>query len=246
MPRREPATDHRLSGWARLVAASAALLTVAVVTVVVWGLVTTEKRVATYSVRGSLDAIELDLGDADVEVLGAGGGATVQVRRTDSYAFGQSAQTTRGVRSGVLRIRSRCRAAVLGSCGASYRLRIPDNVPLAIRTAAGSVRLDGYRGSATVNTASGTVEVAGWCGFQLKVRASQGDVSAATSCAPERLELRSRSGDVRAQVPAGRYRVDADSNAGSRRVSGLTVADDATFQIQALSSSGNVDVEAIR
>ena len=56
--------------------------------------------------------------------------------------------------------------------------------------------------------------------------------------------LRSRSGDVRAVVPAGRYRVDADSDGGSSRVAGLTPVEDAPFQIQALSTSGDVTVEA--
>jgi hypothetical protein len=44
-------------------------------------------------------------------------------------------------------------------------------------------------------------------------------------------------------VPAGRYRVDADTDTGSRRVAGLISAEDAPFQIQALSTAGNVDVE---
>jgi hypothetical protein len=246
MPHRAHDAEHRLSGWARLVAASAALLAFAAGTLIVWGVVTSQKRVAAYSVRGALDAIELDLGDADVEVVGAGGGATVQVRRTDAFAYGQSAQTSRGVQDGILRIRSRCPATVMGSCSAGYRLRVPDNVPLVVRTGGGSVRLDGYRGSATINTSTGDVDVAGWCGFKLQVRAGRGNVQAATACAPERLDLRTRVGDVRAQVPRGRYRVDADTDSGRRKVTGLTLAEDAAFQIQALSGTGNVDVEAIR
>jgi hypothetical protein len=51
---------------------------------------------------------------------------------------------------------------------------------------------------------------------------------------------------VSVTVPPGRYRVDADSDTGRRAVRGLESADDAPFQIQALSSSGNVDVEAAR
>ena len=55
---------------------------------------------------------------------------------------------------------------------------------------------------------------------------------------------RQRTGDVRAVVPPGRYQVDADSDVGSRSVHGVTAADDAPFQIQALSSGGDVTVEA--
>jgi len=45
-------------------------------------------------------------------------------------------------------------------------------------------------------------------------------------------------------VPPGRYQVDADSDVGSRTVRGLTPAEDAPFQIQVLSSAGDVTVEA--
>ena len=69
-------------------------------------------------------------------------------------------------------------------------------------------------------------------------------MNAGASCALERMELRSRTGDVRAVVPAGRYQVDAETDDGERTVRGVTVAEDAPFQIQALSSSGDVAVEA--
>ena len=48
---------------------------------------------------------------------------------------------------------------------------------------------------------------------------------------------------MKAVGPAGRYRVDADTDGGDRRVVGLAAADDAPFQIQALSGTGDVDVE---
>jgi hypothetical protein len=49
---------------------------------------------------------------------------------------------------------------------------------------------------------------------------------------------------VSAVVPPGRYQIDADSTDGSSRIRGLTPADDAPFQIQALSNSGDVDLQA--
>jgi hypothetical protein len=45
-------------------------------------------------------------------------------------------------------------------------------------------------------------------------------------------------------VPPGRYQVDAVSDDGDRSVRGVTEAEDAPFQIQALSSAGDVAVEA--
>ena len=133
---------------------------------------------------------------------------------------------------------------MLGSCHASYRLAVPDNVPLVIQTGSGSVSLTGVRSSVSVNTGSGPVSANGFCGFQLRVTSDSGGVRAMAECSADRLELRSRAGDVRAIVPAGRYQIDAQSDSGAVRVRGLTNAPDAPFQIQALSTSGDVSVEA--
>ena len=69
-----------------------------------------------------------------------------------------------------------------------------------------------------------------------------GDVRAVASCTPQRLQLRSRAGSVQALVPPGRYRVDAESDEGKRSVRGVTTGDDAPFQVQALSTTGDVRV----
>jgi hypothetical protein len=78
----------------------------------------------------------------------------------------------------------------------------------------------------------------------LRASSDSGDVRALSECSADRLELRSRAGDVRAVVPSGRYQIDAQSESGSSRIRGLTSAPDAPFQIQALSTSGDVSVEA--
>jgi hypothetical protein len=210
-----------------------------------WWLLTAETSVASYAVRGSVNGITLDLGAADAEIIGGGDRPEIRVRRTDEFAFGRRAVSRREAMAGELTISSRCpRSAVLHVCSARYRLTVPDNVRVTVRTTSGNVRFNGYRGSAQVDTGSGDVAVTGFCGFALRARAQSGDVGATASCALERLELRSRTGNVRATVPAGRYQVDAVSDDGERTVRGLTAAEDAPFQIQALSSAGDVTVEA--
>jgi DUF4097 and DUF4098 domain-containing protein YvlB len=147
------------------------------------------------------------------------------------------------VLAGRLSIVSRCPRQVLGDCRTSYRVTVPDNVAVAVITSSGAVRLTGVRASVQVQTGSGGVAAGGFCGFSLRAISDAGDVRAAADCSTERLELRSRSGDVRAVVPAGRYRVDAESDSGRRRVRGVTADDDAPYQVQALSTSGDVTVE---
>jgi putative adhesin len=237
-------TPHRRpSPWALLVAGSAVVVLGCALVLGVWWLQSSRKQIATYAVRGAVSQITLDLGGADATVVGGGSGRAVEVQRTDQYSFGRRAHANRDVSGGVLRLRSRCPDTVLASCSASYRVKVPDNIPVTVRTSSGDVRFSAYRGSASIATSTGNITVGGYCGFLLQARAETGDVRASTSCSPERLVLRSRSGDVRAIVPAGRYRVDADTDGGTRRVVGLTPAEDAPFQIQALSSAGDVDVE---
>lgn len=232
------------SRWTLLVAASALVVLGVALLIAVWWALSSEQRVTSYAVRGSLDSISLDLGNADAEIVGGRDSPVVEVRRTDRFAFGQPAERLRDVSDGVLRLRSRCAPAILGSCSATYRLVVPNNVPVAVRTGSGDVRLAGFRGSARIQTLTGDIAASSFCGFQLQARADQGDVSATAACAPERLELRSRTGDVRAVVPPGRYRVDADSDDGTRTVRGLAPVDDAPFQILALSRGGDVRIEA--
>jgi hypothetical protein len=236
------ALTRHASSWGWLVTVSAFSLLTAALVLAVWWAASDEERTATYNVRGSVTGIALDIGEADLQIVGGGNQTALQVSHTDRFAFGHPPEAERIVRGGMLELRSRCPAALLGSCSSAYRLRVPDNVPVRVKTTSGSVSSSGYRGSATVDTRSGDVDFDGWCGFNLQVQADVGNVRAAAACAPQRLQLRSRTGSVQALVPPGRYRVDAESDEGKRSVRGLTTGDDAPFQVQALSTTGDVRV----
>jgi hypothetical protein len=236
------ALTRHASSWGWLVTVSAFSLLTAALVLAVWWAATDEERSASYNVRGSVTAIALDIGEADLQIVGGGNQTALQVSHTDRFAFGHPPDAVRIVRGGTLELRSRCPAALLGSCSSAYRLRVPDNVPVRVKTTSGSVNSSGYRGSATVDTRSGDVDFDGWCGFNLQIQADVGNVRAAAACAPQRLQLRSRTGSVQALVPPGRYRVDAESDEGKRSVHGLSTGDDAPFQVQALSTTGDVRV----
>jgi hypothetical protein len=238
------ARHHGRSRWAWLVTISAVIVLAVALTIGLWWAASSERRVTSYTVRGSLDAIALDLGDADAEIVGGRDEPVVEVRRTDRFAFGHPASNARTLSDGVLRLRSRCAPTAIGTCATSYRLSVPNNVPISVVTGSGDVELSGFRGSARIATRTGDIAASSFCGFLLDARAESGNVSATAACAPERLELRSRTGDVRGVVPPGRYRVDAESDEGSRTVSGIDEVEDAPFQILALSGAGDVQVEA--
>jgi hypothetical protein len=227
--------------WTSLVVACAATLIAAALGLAIWWAVTKETRIASYRVTGTLTRVEIDVRSGDAEVIDAPGNA-VEVRRTDSFAFDRRAHERRGINGGVLRIASRCPRVAVGSCSSSYRVAVPENVPVVIRSTDGSVRLSAFRGSADVQTGSGDVTVDGFCGFALSVKTAEGNARATATCSPQSLSLRSSSGDLEATVPAGGYRVEADSNTGGAEVAGLQRNPSAPYEVQALSDSGNVTV----
>jgi Toastrack DUF4097 len=236
------AAPERGAAWWWLVAASVLILVAVAVTLAVWWAASRETRTTSYRVLGDLAGVRLDLGDADVEI--DGGASAVEVRRIDRFAYGAPSRERRAVKDGTLSISSRCPDQVIGSCRVTYRLAVPDNVPLEIQTSSGAVSLTGVRATVTVNTGSGAIAATGFCGFQLRASSDTGAVRALSECSADRLELRSRAGDVRAVVPSGRYQIDAQSESGAVRLRGLANVPDAPFQISALSTSGDVTVEA--
>src|SRR4051794_22212294 len=236
----------RVSPWGRVVAISALLVVGAAVTLVVGALASAHERRASYPVTGSLNGLSFDLGDGSIVIAGGGRRAGISVSRTERYSFGHDARTVRAVAGGVFRVRSRCPTSVFRGCSVHYRVVVPDNVPVEVRTSDGDVTLSGYRGSARVVTGSGAITVDGYCGNSLDLRAGDGAVDVSATCAPPRLTLRTRSGDVHAAVPAGRYDVDAESTSGGESVTGLIASPDAPYTIQALSGSGDIAVEARR
>jgi hypothetical protein len=240
----ESPTHHaRLTPWTRLVAVCAVLVVGCLVALATLAVASQGERIVSYPVRGSVNGLQLDLGDADVVVARGGRRPAVEIQRRESYAFGHTATARRQIDGGVFMLRSRCPRTVLHSCSVRYRVVVPDNIPIDIRTGSGSIRLEGYRGSARVASGSGNVTITDFCGFGLQARAESGTIAANVDCALQQLSLRSTSGSVHVVVPPGRYRLDAETAAGRRTVRGVIEASDAPFTLQALSSSGDVTVE---
>jgi hypothetical protein len=232
-----------MSTWALIVAASCFALAAAAAAMGVLWLATSGNRSVSYPFSGPLLRIEIEVGSGDVHILG-GGRSDVHVRKTERFAYGHSPQERLDLDGGVLKIVSQCASLIVGTCSADYELAVPDNVALTVRATDGDVRLDGYRGSVDVATTRGRIAINRFCGFLLQATARRGNIDVDTDCASERLELRSDSGDVTAVVPGGRYRIDADANDGQVVLRDVVAADDAPWEIQALSGRGDVTIVA--
>ena len=191
----------------------------------------------------SLVGIELRVQSGDVTVVG-GSQSGVLITTSNRSAFGHGPREHRSLSAGIVQISSTCPRLVLGSCAASYRIDVPDDVPISVRAENGSVRLESYHGSADIATNRGAITVEGYCGFVLGAASASGNVTVSSACSPEQLTLRSGSGNVSVVVPAGNYRIQAASNTGAQSVKGLLNDDGAPWAIQALSNSGTVRVAA--
>src|SRR3954469_6150909 len=99
------ALSRHASSWGWLVTVSAFALLTAGLVMAVWWAATEEERTATYQVRGSVTGITLDIGEADLQIVGGGSQAALQVSRTDRFAYGHPPESERVVRGGELRLR---------------------------------------------------------------------------------------------------------------------------------------------
>ena len=237
---RSPARPIRAS-WTVLVAASIALLLLIAVALAVTRGLTTRTELTSYLARGTPERIVLTLESGDAEIVGGGRGL-VEVRRTARYSYGHAPRERRSATDGQLRIASACPSIFLGGCTADYRVTIPDNVPVTVRSAGGTVRLAGVRGSADIQSGAGDVDVDTFCGFSLAIETTSGDARTTASCSPQRLEMSSVSGKLNATVPVGTYRVEAESEQGAQEVTDLDISSQAPFEIRMVSESGNVTV----
>ena len=234
---------RRITPWGLVLVDSAATLLIAGVALVALWLSSIQTRTVSSRLPASLGGIELHVQSGDVAIVG-GSRTGVSISSSDRSVFGHGPREQRSLRGGILRITSGCPHMVVGSCSASYRIDVPNDVPISIRTEHGDIRLDGYSGSADIATDTGAINVEGYCGFVLGAASASGDVTVSTACSPERLTLRSDSGDVSATVPPGNYGIHAASDAGSTSVRGLIDDGGAPWAIQALSNTGNVRLSA--
>ena len=148
------------------------------------------------SVRGTVTAITLDIGEADLQIVGGGGQAALQVSHTDRFSFGHPAEAERVVRGGDA-------AAALALPGRADRQLLVRLPAARARQRAGQgqdherrrllqrlPRLGDRR-----HHLGQTSNFDGWCGFNLQIRADVGR-------RPRRRLLRARSACSCARAPA--------------------------------------------
>ena len=144
-----------LSPWGRVVAISALLVVGGIAALVIASFASTKEVRPSFTVEGTLEALTFDVADGDIVIVGGGRRDSVEVQREERYSFGHRPRIEKQPGPGVFGLRSRCPVTLLGPCRVSYRIVVPDNVGLDIRTTYGDVSLRGYRGSAQITSGAG-------------------------------------------------------------------------------------------
>ena len=162
--------------------------------------------------------IKADSGDIDI-VPGEG---SVDVERTDRYVL-DSPDVTRTLDDGVLTIESKCDSVLAPFCATDFRVEVPRDVTVDVRTYSGDVDIDGITGR--------QIDARSYVGDVHVDAARKGDVTARTNV-----------GDVDVEVPRGTYAIDSDTAVGDSDVDGLVSSDGARHEVDARADVGSVDV----
>ena len=153
-------------------------------------------------------ACAFDLGDGDIVIVGGGRRDGVEVQRSERSSFGHDAgdrapRARRRLRREVALpdVAARARAA------SRYRVVVPDNVAVDVRTTGGDVTLPrlsrharGWRPTAARSRSPATAAT------RSTPAPARGDIAFDADCAPPRLSLRSNTGTIRALIPPGQLR----------------------------------------
>jgi hypothetical protein len=181
----------------------------------------------------------------DVHVTTGRSVLLVERRRT---VEGRAVHAKRRLRKGVLTVSDTCGGHdVFGRavCAADFDVIVPAGVALDVSTSDGDVTVDGRPTSLRVSTIDGDVEVRG-CVVRSTLQSQNGDLNVTTSCAPTTLVVGTSDGDVAIRLPAGRYALRTLTSDGDVHVSGVIRDPRARRVVHVSTSSGDIDVEALR
>lgn len=215
----------------------------------------TKTMTADATVTEAVTSVEVtDAASGSIRVS-PGSGPGVGIHRTVHYRDGTPPSPGQRVSGGVLTFDKGCE-----NCYIDYELTVPASagVTLAsasgdvdvrgvasadVRTASGRVTAESIAGGFSARTSSGDVTGGGLGGREVRVDTQSGATELGFASAPGSVTAQAVSGDVRVTVPAGRYRVEAATKSGQRRVD-VPSDPGAGARIAVESLSGNVTVSA--
>lgn len=208
--------------------------------------------------KRSFTNLSLELENVSVEIEPGPAGQVRVVRDLEWSTFRPEVRET--WEGDTLRIKMDCPIEIVQPCHASYRLGVPEQIPVSVNSgggyvavrertgkidvdlSGGGVRLDDTSGDVNVTSVAGDVWIVGSRSKSVVVKADAGDTYLAFTAPPTNVEARTTAGNLNIQVPRGAdYLVDAENVAGSREVSVEQTAG-ALHRIYARNSAGDLSV----
>ncbi|MGX7762662.1 DUF4097 domain-containing protein [Streptomyces angustmyceticus] len=193
----------------------------------------------TYTVPDKVTALTATTHGGDIEVVPVDTGGSVKV--TEKYVYNESKPTPEhSVKGGRLTLKA-AECGMGRRCEVGYRVLLPRNASVELRTSGGDITVHGAAGGITAETSGGDINVADSPARTAKARTSGGDVDLALSAAPDEVSGRTSGGDVTIRLPKGSYAVDASTSGGDREVS-VPTDEESAHKVMARSSGGDVTV----
>lgn len=219
----------------------------------------------TVRIEDRIDRVEIDVSSGHVEIVGSPSGET-RLDFSVKSGWSRDGGIDHAVVGQTLRVTGGCDTGIfLGIwCESDVTITVPSSAVVSadaaagtlvvrglagetvLESSAGSISVTDQRGSLTAHSDAGSVEVSGLDAETAKVTSSAGSVSVSAVSPPLSLDAESSAGSVRVSVPDDvAYDVETDSAVGREVVSVSSVAG-SRYEIRAFSSAGSVEVVGTR
>lgn len=214
----------------------------------------------TVTVPERVDRVEIDVSSGRVEIVGSPSGET-RLDFSVQSGWSRDGGIDHSVAGGVLRVTGGCDSGPFGVwCESDVTITVPSSASVSADASAGTLVVSGLSGETSLNSAGGSIEVSdqrgpltahsdagsvrvsGLDADLVKATSSAGEVEIEAVSPPWSLDAESSAGSVRVTLPGDvPYDVETDAAVGRELVT-VDSAPGARHEIRAFSSAGSVEV----
>ncbi len=217
------------------------------------------------TVSERVDRVEIDVSSGRVEIVGSPSGET-RLDFSVKSGWSRDGGIEHSVAGGVLRVTGGCDSGVFPGiwCESDVTITVPSSAVVSADASAGALVVSGLSGETSLDSDAGSIEVSDQTGpltahsdagsvrvtgldaDVAKVTSSAGDVEIEAVSPPRSLDAESSAGSVRVSLPDDvSYDVETDSAVGRERVT-VHSRPGARHEVRAFSSAGSVEVVGSR
>jgi hypothetical protein len=204
--------------------------------------------------------------DSDIRITSAPAGTPLEVRARVTESLVAPERRAQRSGDGTLELSSSCSPDLFaGFCSVDYEIAVPAGTAIQADTSAGDITLRDVRSTAPtelhssagditvigavtpalrLSTDAGDIRASGVRADEVTADTAAGDIDASLLGLAERLDVRSSAGDIGIVVPDAVYRLVTRTSAGDIDDQEIQTSPDATRSIRAVTSAGDIRIEA--